>query len=69
MAASPPAPAAESTDGEHVDAEKPHADANIAPISHDAASEWASSTRNPLNWSSARRWTIIVVLAVTNFVA
>ncbi|KAJ4287624.1 hypothetical protein N0V90_012327 [Kalmusia sp. IMI 367209] len=37
--------------------------------SHHARSDWATSAHNPLNWSSARRWTIIVVLAITNFVA
>lgn len=54
------------------DPEKPHASrtpGDKSTASHHAGSDWATDARNPLNWSSARRWTIIVVLAITNFVA
>lgn len=46
-------------------------------VSHDASpqtspeieSDWTKDARSPLNWSSARNWTIVVVLAMTNFAA
>jgi hypothetical protein len=36
---------------------------------HEVESDWTNDARNPLSWSPTRRWTIIVVLAMTNFVA
>ncbi|KAF1978150.1 MFS general substrate transporter [Bimuria novae-zelandiae CBS 107.79] len=35
----------------------------------DAKDEWCSDTTNPINWSSRRRWTILLLLTITNLVA
>lgn len=52
--------------------EKPHPgiSSSVKNISnHHIVPEWTTNVRNPLNWSSMRQWSIIVVLAMTNFVA
>lgn len=70
MTDSAPVCIAKPTDAQ--DPEKPptsSAPSGKSTASHHAGSDWATNARNPLNWSSARRWTIIVVLAITNFVA
>ena len=43
-------------------------DAQDLEKSH-AESDWATNGRNPLTSTLARRWTIVFVLAITNFVA